>query len=181
MSEPVSVERRVFRLSQSLRIDLLTPAIVCVLVMLSCSSFGTEARSKCSGTQTLVKTLHLTPPKPGESRYLYLPFQVPPCTSRISFSYEYEKANGSNALDIGVFDSRATTLARDVSGFRGWSGGRRSEVFISREVATPGYIPGELPAGTWRIILGLYRIVPGGVDVTCKIDFEIHENKETNL
>jgi len=181
MAEPMNVVKRFFCLSQSISIDLLRPAIVCVLVMLSCSSFGTEAGSDRAATQTFVKTLHLTPPKPGESRYLYVPFQVPPNTSRISFSYEYEKTNGSNALDIGVFDSRATANAGDVSGFRGWSGGRRSEVFISRDDATPGYIPGELPAGTWRIILGLYRIVPEGVDVTCKIDFEIHENNETNL
>jgi hypothetical protein len=167
-----------FRLSQSIRIDLLKPAIACLLALLSCSSFHTEARSKYDRMQALVITLHLAPPKIGESRYHYVPFQVPFGASQIDISYDYDHANGSNALDIGLFDSRSTELAGDVTGFRGWSGGRRSEFFVSREAATPGYIPGELPGGTWRIILGLYRIVPEGVDVSFKVSIE---GRETNL
>ena len=43
---------------------------------------------------------------------------------------------------------------------------------ISRDEATPGYLPGALPAGTWRIILGLYRVDAKGVDVSLKIEIE---------
>ena len=39
-------------------------------------------------------------------------------------------------------------------GFRGWSGGARSEFTISRSGATPGYIPGEIEPGDWNIIFG---------------------------
>jgi hypothetical protein len=65
----------------------------------------------------------------------------------------------------------------DPRGFRGWSGGRRSEFFVSRDEATPGYMRGDLPAGKWRIILGLYRVAPKGVDVSFKIDIETNGNR----
>jgi hypothetical protein len=34
-----------------------------------------------------------------------------------------------------------------------------------------------MPAGKWRIILGLYRVAPAGVDVSFKIDIETEENR----
>jgi len=169
-----------FSLSQSIRIDLLKPAIACILALLSCSSFVTEAGSKHARMQALVKTLHLAAPKTGESPYHYVPFEVPSGASQISISYDYDRANGSNALDIGLLDSSSTQRAGDVRGFRGWSGSRRPEFFLSRAAATPGYIPGELPAGTWRIILGLYRIVPTGVDVSFKINVETTDTSPIN-
>lgn len=153
-------------------IGLLKRAVACILVMLSCNLPCTEAGSKPARMQAMSQTLHLTPPKNGESPYHYVPFQVPPGASQITISYDYDRANGLNVLDIGLFDSRSTEFEGDMSGFRGWSGGRRSEFFVSHEAATPGYIPGELPAGTWRIILGLYRVVPQGVDVSFKINIE---------
>jgi len=173
---PVVLKTRLC-LGQSIRFDRIKRALACILALLSFSSFDTEARSKYAGIQAVVKRLHLTPPATGESRYYYVPFQVPPGASQINISYDYDRANESNVLDIGLFDSRFSELAADVSGFRGWSGGRRSEIFVSREAATPGYIPGELPAGTWRIILGLYRMAPEGVDVTFKINIETTETK----
>jgi broad specificity phosphatase PhoE len=97
---------------------------------------------------------------------------VPPGASQITISYDYDHANGLNVLDIGLFDSRAGDGEGDVAGFRGWSGGRRAEFFVARAAATPGYIPGDLRPGTWRIILGLYRVVPEGVDVSFKINIE---------
>src|SRR5215831_7630831 len=149
-------------------IDLFKRTGACILVVLSCHFFGAEAGPKCARIQALAQTLHLTQPKNGEPHYQYVPFQVPPGSSQITISYDYDHANGLNALDIGLFDSRFTEREGDISGFRGWSGGRRSEFSVSREAATPGYIPGELPSGTWRIIVGLYRIVPNGVDVSFK-------------
>jgi len=152
-----------------------------VLVFLLCGSSASKVGSKTTRTQAISRTIHVDPPQIGESRYHYVPFPVLPDTNKISISYNYDHANGSNALDIGLFDSRSSEQVGDVNGFRGWSGGRRAEFFVSRDSATPGYIPGELRSGTWRIILGLYRIEPGGVDVTLKIDEEIDEGKTANL
>ncbi len=130
--------------------------------------------------RTFGRVVHLAPPGTHDSRYAYVPFDVPPHTARISISYKYERDNGANTIDIGLFDARSTGSDTDPRGFRGWSGGRRSEFFVSREEATPGYLPGELPVGTWRIILGLYRVAPTGVDVSLKIRIETEENRSSS-
>jgi predicted metal-dependent phosphoesterase TrpH len=127
-------------------------------------------------TQTTERLVHVAPPGPRDSRYVYVPFDVPSHAARIKISYQYERANGANTIDIGLFDERSTSSDTDPQGFRGWSGGRRSEFFISRDEATPGYLPGEMPAGTWRIILGLYRVVSAGMDVSFKIEIETEGN-----
>jgi hypothetical protein len=49
------------------------------------------------------------------------------------------------------------------NGFRGWSGGARESFVITREAATPGYLPGELEAGTWQVMIGVHRVPPDGV------------------
>src|SRR6185503_9962461 len=121
---------------------------------------------------TIERSVHLTPPGPNDSRYFYVPFNVPANAVRINVSYQYDKADGANTIDIGLFDARSSGSDTDPRGFRGWSGGRRSEFFVSRDEATPGYMRGDLPAGKWRIILGLYRVTPNRVDDSFKIDIK---------
>jgi hypothetical protein len=128
--------------------------------------------SKNMQAPAVERRVHINPPGANDSRYAYVPFDVPPSTVRISISYQYARANGANTIDIGVFDARSTGPEPDPRGFRGWSGGRRSEFFISRAAATPGYLPGAMPAGTWRIILGLYQVAPAGVEISLKIQIE---------
>jgi hypothetical protein len=120
-------------------------------------------------TQTIERLVHLKALGPGDNRYAYVPFAVPAHTVRIEVSYQYDRAGGANTIDIGLFDARSSGSDKDPRGFRGWSGGRRSEFFVSQNEATPGYLQGAMPAGTWRIILGLYRVAPSGVDVNFKI------------
>ncbi|MGI9165888.1 MAG: CehA/McbA family metallohydrolase [Pyrinomonadaceae bacterium] len=128
--------------------------------------------SKGMQAPAVERRIHITPPGANDSRYAYVPFDVPPRAVRISISYQYERANGANTIDIGLFDARSTGSDTDPRGFRGWSGGRRSEFFVSADEATPGYLRGEMPAGKWRIILGLYRVGPAGVDISLKIEIE---------
>lgn len=130
--------------------------------------------------QTVRRVIHIAAPATHESRYAYVPFEVPAGAVRITVSYQYDRVNGNNTLDIGLFDARSTDSETDTAGFRGWSGGRRTEFFISRADATPGYLPGELPPGTWRIILGLYRVAPAGVDVSFSIKIETDANQSAD-
>lgn len=127
-------------------------------------------------TKTLERLVHLDSPSAGASRYAYVPFDVPPLAVRINISYQYDRAHGANTIDIGLFDARSSGADTDRRGFRGWSGGSRSEFFVSPREATPGYLAGEMPSGTWRIILGLYRVVSSGVDVGFKISITTDEN-----
>lgn len=88
----------------------------------------------------------------------YLPFRVPRGVRRISVKYSYQPTETGfgltfNVVDIGIFDP---------SGFRGWSGGARRSFRLSRTSATPGYLPGPISPGVWRIALGPYLITPPG-------------------
>src|ERR1044072_9216853 len=131
-----------------------------ILVLLCCTLTFTAAGAQ---THTVERVIHVAPFGEKGERYVYVPFNVPRGATRVRVSYEYPRASGAHTIDIGVFDAR---------GFRCWSGGRRSEFSISREEATPGYLAGALPAGRWRVVLGLYKVAPAGVDVKIKIVVE---------
>jgi hypothetical protein len=40
---------------------------------------------------------------------------------------------------------------------------------ITREAATPGYVPGELEPGPWHVVLGLHRIPPAGMPYEVRV------------
>ncbi|WP_407552155.1 CehA/McbA family metallohydrolase [Streptomyces sp. Pv4-95] len=107
----------------------------------------------------------------GAPDFVYLPVEVPRGVREIAVSYTYDKpavpeGTAGNACDIGIFDERGTDLGG--AGFRGWSGGARTEFFLRADDATPGYLPGPVNAGTWHIALGPYTVAPQGLsyDVT---------------
>ncbi|NUT45453.1 MAG: PHP domain-containing protein [Thermoactinospora sp.] len=82
-----------------------------------------------------------------------VPFEVPDGTAAVTVKLRYDRSLG--VLDLGCGSP---------SGFRGWSGGARDEYTVTREWATPGYLPGEIEPGVWQVWLRLHRIPPGGLD-----------------
>ncbi|MFF4254273.1 CehA/McbA family metallohydrolase [Streptomyces sp. NPDC001663] len=119
---------------------------------------------------------------PGSPDYVYVPFEVPSGVRELKVSYTYDKPSvppgtPGNALDIGVFDERGTELGGE--GFRGWSGGARSEFFIRAEEATPGYVPGPVREGTWHIALGPYTVAPQGLSYEITVTLTQGEPGET--
>ncbi|MEU7224351.1 CehA/McbA family metallohydrolase [Streptomyces chrestomyceticus] len=102
----------------------------------------------------------------GAPDYVYLPVEIPDGVREIAVSYTYDRpatppGTPGNACDIGIFDARGTDLGG--RGFRGWSGGARTEFFLRADDATPGYLPGPLDPGTWHIALGPYTVAPQGL------------------
>ncbi|MFC9845758.1 CehA/McbA family metallohydrolase [Streptomyces sp. NPDC060223] len=102
----------------------------------------------------------------GSPDFVYLPVEVPAGVREFKVSYAYDRppvpaGTQGNALDIGVFDERGTELGG--KGFRGWSGGARSEFFVRADDATPGYLPGPVREGTWHIALAPYTVAPQGL------------------
>ena len=87
------------------------------------------------------------------SPWHYLPVEVPAGTAGLRVELDYERTDGT-VLDLGCLGPR---------GFRGWSGSARESFVIAREAATPGYLPGEIEAGTWQVIIGVHRVPPDGV------------------
>jgi hypothetical protein len=117
-------------------------------------------------------------PEDARREYVYLPFELLPGTRRIDVNYFYEnqvqgaqETHPGNNIDIGVFDVRGTDFLR--GGFRGWSGGKRTNFFIGRDGATPGYLRGPLQAGQWNLIFGLSKISDDVVRYRVNIEMEV--------
>ena len=88
--------------------------------------------------------------------YLALPFDVPAETTRIDVTYRYDDGH---ILDLGLVDTGIGGFPSR-EGFRGWSGSARAHVYVARDDATPGYLPGEIGVGTWQVVLGLAHLGP---------------------
>jgi predicted metal-dependent phosphoesterase TrpH len=79
-------------------------------------------------------------------------FQVPPGTARIDVETDYSHRDEGTAIEFGIYDPVR---------FRGASRTSKTRFFIARTTATPSYHPGELPAGTWRLLMGVPSIRDG--------------------
>ncbi|MEW1832404.1 CehA/McbA family metallohydrolase [Streptomyces sp. NPDC088196] len=127
-------------------------------------TFASGATTPPNGAQE-TRTVRGTLPT-GSPDYVYVPVEVPEGVRELKVAYTYDRPSvpagtQGNALDIGIFDEHGTDLGG--RGFRGWSGGARTEFFLRVDDATPGYLPGPVHAGTWHIALGPYTVSPQGL------------------
>ncbi|MFL4904972.1 CehA/McbA family metallohydrolase [Streptomyces sp. MMS24-I2-30] len=128
-------------------------------------TLGSVSFAAADGQQEETRTVRGTLP-PGAPDFVYVPVEVPSGVRELKVSYTYERPSvpagvQGNALDIGLFDQRGTDLGGE--GFRGWSGGARTEFFVRADDATPGYLPGPVGKGTWYVVLGPYTVAPQGL------------------
>jgi hypothetical protein len=131
---------------------------------------GAVGAQTAAPVEPLTLTRRYLPADRVTGRYQYVPFDVPPGAVRIHIEQQYDRAGGSNAVDLGLLEPGSRDIGSRA--LRGWSGGARSEIVLTPETATPGYRPGPLPAGRWHVILGLYRVGERGVEVTLRISIE---------
>ena len=81
--------------------------------------------------------------------YRRVAFTVPAGIKRLTVVFSYTGKADRTVIDMGLWDGTR---------FRGWSGGARDRFTLSAEDATPGYLPGPLPAGQWTLMLGVPNI-----------------------
>jgi len=143
------------------------PRLICIALLI------VAAGSVDAAAQTVIARRY-TPADRVTGRYQYVPFDVPAGTTQLRVEQTYDKAGGTNAIDLGLVEPGALALASRA--LRGWSGGARNEIVLSPGSASPGYRVGPIPAGRWHVILGLYKIAPSGVDVTLKLTFGSEPN-----
>ncbi|HUY96614.1 MAG TPA: CehA/McbA family metallohydrolase [Verrucomicrobiae bacterium] len=105
-------------------------------------------------TAGLTHRLHLGPAEKEISRYQYLPVPVDAPVPGLTVQLRYDHSIA--VIDLGLVGP---------GGFRGWSGGERDQITVGPRAATPGYLPGPIEAGQWSVVLGLYKVPLGGVDV----------------
>jgi hypothetical protein len=98
-----------------------------------------------------------------QQSYREVPFAVPAGTTRLTVEFAYTGKDQKAAIDLGV---------RDPQRFRGWSGGNKRSFTISDAEATPSYLPGPLPPGTWKLVLGVPNLRQGAEALyTAKVFF----------
>ena len=95
----------------------------------------------------------------GAETHFFLPFEVPEGTAEIEV--RHDDLSSENILDWGLDDP---------DGFRGWGGGKSgpdNPAIVGLEAASPSYVPGPIPAGTWEVVVGKAKIVetPAEYDV----------------
>lgn len=83
--------------------------------------------------------------------YREIPFEVPAGTTRITVDFSYTSRDQHTTIDLGLFDPER---------FRGWSGGKPGPITLSETDATASYLPGPIPAGRWKLLLGIPNIRP---------------------
>jgi len=96
--------------------------------------------------------------------YREVPFRVPAGATRLTVDFVYTGKDQKSVIDLGV---------RDPQRFRGWSGGNKQSFTISDADATPSYLPGPLPAGVWKLVLGVPNLRAGAeARYTAHVRFE---------
>ncbi len=80
--------------------------------------------------------------------HFFVPFDVPDGTKEIEILHKGNE--DANILDFGVLDP---------SGYRGWGGGTKENAVIGEKAASRAYVPGPLPTGTWKVVVGKAKIV----------------------
>lgn len=120
------------------------------------------------GEQTRRVTGHLPT---GAPDFVHLLVEVPRGVREIAVAYRYDKPNvpegtAGNACDIGIFDERGTDLGG--AGFRGWSGGARTEFFVRADEATPATSPAPSTRAPGISLLGRTRSRRRGCPTTSR-------------
>ncbi|MDT0614286.1 CehA/McbA family metallohydrolase [Streptomyces lancefieldiae] len=159
---------------------LFVTGAAAALTLGSVSFASAEGRNNQGARDQRTRTVRGTLP-PGSPDFVYVPVEVPPGVREIHVAYTYDRpavpaGTQGNALDIGLFDERGTELGG--RGFRGWSGGARTEFFVRADEATPGYVPGPVRAGVWHIALGPYTVAPQGLSYEIAITLTYGEQGE---
>ncbi|MBO0749671.1 MAG: CehA/McbA family metallohydrolase, partial [Porphyrobacter sp.] len=109
---------------------------------------GASAAADAVPYRTLTGTLT----RADYEHYREVPFDLPAGVARLTIRFSYGGKEQHSVIDLGLEDPQR---------FRGWSGGTRDHMTLSIEDATPGYLPGPLPAGRWRLLLGAPNIRVG--------------------
>lgn len=115
-------------------------------------------------------TLQANTPPPGH--YLYLPFEVPAGVNRIDI--RATKSNPQAKTGLGLFDHRGAGYQSP--GFRGIYGEERAEFFVASDAASEAFLPGEIVAGTWTVIVPVFPGPP--TEITVEIHFSYGKQRK---
>jgi hypothetical protein len=84
----------------------------------------------------------------GEETHFFVDFDVP--EGVVELEVRHESLTTGNILDFGLDDP---------DGFRGWGGGNTEPAIVGLDAASRSYVPGPIPSGVWRVVVGKAKIV----------------------
>jgi hypothetical protein len=96
---------------------------------------------------------------PGGPEHFFLDFDVPAGIQEIEVRHDDQSP--MNILDFGLDDP---------NGYRGWGGGTTDPTIVNTLNASPGYPPGPIVAGRWRVVVGKAKIVASPARYHVEID-----------
>lgn len=95
----------------------------------------------------------------GELDYFFLDFDVPAGTREIEI--RHDDLSETNILDFGLDDPK---------GYRGWGGGTSEPAIVSDVSASRAYVPGTMPPGKWRVVVGKAKVVASPARYRVEVD-----------
>lgn len=96
----------------------------------------------------------------GAPDHFFIPFDVPAGTVEIEILHNGQPT--TNILDFGVLDP---------NGYRGWGGGTSENSVIGEHAASRAFVPGPLPVGPWRVVVGKAKIVASPATYHVEVTF----------
>ena len=84
----------------------------------------------------------------GGPDHFFVDFDVPSGTAEIEV--RHDDLSEANILDFGLDDP---------NGYRGWGGGTTEPIIVNEAAASRAYVPGPIPAGRWRVVVGKAKVV----------------------
>ena len=130
------------------RIAVVTRSFRCLLAAAFLLLFFSSAYADGSGPAPNL-VLHGSVRGAQNHTYVEVPFRVPAGIERITLRFTYTGREEHTALDLGL---------RDPAELRCWSGGNKSVLTVAISDATPSCLPGLIPAGEWKVLIGVPNI-----------------------
>jgi hypothetical protein len=110
---------------------------------------------RSTGLWLLVSTLAVAQPLILEGEvpqdggpFFEVPFDVPAGTRELEV--HHDDLSEENILDFGLHDAEGR--------YRGWGGGNVEPAIVGEQAASRSYLPGPLPVGTWRVLVGKAKV-----------------------
>ena len=97
-------------------------------------------------------------------QHFEVPFDVTEDVDVIILGFKVVSDKPADLIELGL---------RDPEKMRGWTGVVRSEVVITKEYATPGYLAGDLIPGEWCFLISTYDVPENGCRVELTVELKM--------
>lgn len=153
-----------------------------VLLAVALAPVSRAAPPESCGDGEPAKVVEGTFAEDVEGSYVMVPFRVPRGTTRVNVRLCHDQPESPTSsqvrhtIDLGLYEPRgAKDRLWDRDEFRGWGGSSRPDVFVTREDATLGFLPGTIPPGRWAAELGVAAVAgqdegDAGGDVAWRVE-----------